>query len=369
MRCYRRGKVWQYEISYTKGKDELGKNIYSKKRKSGFPTKKAAEAAMIRTALTLCPGSVDISEVGFGDYYAHWMELYKGNLSPHSKSTMRQVRKFIFEYMDNCPIGEITRNSYQEALNKYSTHHCHSTISLFHRRIKECVEDLIFDGVIKRNFAERITIHGGPKKSEIMENVYDDESYLKLLNYVKKEMSPKHPINTLVYLAMVTGMRYSEIAWLRWSDIDFIKGEIAVQPWFKRTLKTKSSHRIIPISKDTLKMLKNFKKQQMAVIEKGEITNEYNLVCGTKYGKAIRNASANEALKKINRKLNIPENTSLHSLRHTFGSRLLYDGVNIVSVSRVLGHSGTVVTLRVYSHIIQGLESQEADKIRHSMSY
>lgn len=369
MRCYRRGKGWQYEISYTKGKNEAGKNIYSKKRKSGFPSKKAAEAAMIREALTLCPGSVNLNEVGFGDYYAHWMELYKGNLSPHSKSTMRQVQKFIYEYMDNCPIGKITRSFYQSALNKYSIHHCQSTTSLFHRRIKECAEDLKFDGVIKRNFGDKITIHGGPKKSEIMSNVYDDESYIKLLNYVKKEMTPKHPINTLVYLAMVTGMRYSEIAWLRWNDIDFIKEEISVRPWFKRTLKTKSSHRIIPISKETLKLLKKIKKQQIEVIEKGEMTNEYNLVCGTKYGKAIRNASANEALKKINLKLNISEDTSLHSLRHTFGSRLLYDGVNIVSVSRVLGHSGTVVTLRVYSHIIQGLESQEADKIRRSMSY
>ncbi|USJ21264.1 MULTISPECIES: tyrosine-type recombinase/integrase [Lactococcus] len=369
MRCYRRGKSWQYEISYTKGKNEVGKNIYSKKRKSGFSTKKAAEAAMIRDALTLCPGSVDIIEVGFGDYFAHWIELYKGNLSPHSKSTMRQVQKFIYEYMDNCPVGNITRHFYQDALNKYSLNHSESTLALFHRRIKECVEDLIFDGVIYENFAQRIKIQGQPKKSKFKENVCDDDSYFKLLNHVKNNIATKRSINTFVYIAMVTGMRYSEVAWLRWSDIDFKKKVIIVQPWAKRNLKTESSNRTIPISSETVKLLKIRKRWVIEQISKGELINEDNLVCSTKFGKAICNAPANRALKRLNKKLGISENITLHSLRHTFGSRLLYDGVNIVSVSRVLGHSGTVVTLRVYSHIIQGLEAQESDKIRQSMNY
>lgn len=368
MRCYRRGKGWQYEISYTKGKDELGKNIYSKKRKSGFPTKKAAESAMIRAALTLCPGTVDMSEVGFGDYYSHWVELYKGNLSPHSRSTMRQVQKFIHEYMDNCPIGNITRHFYQDALNRYSVNHCESTLALFHRRIKECVDDLIFDGIVYENFAQRIKIQGQPKKSKFKENVCDDESYYKLLNHVKNNIATNRSINTFIFIAMVTGMRYSEIAWLRWTDIDFIKKEIVVQPWAKRTLKTESSNRIIPVSSETLNILQIRKKWQTEKIAQGELLNEDNLVCGTKYGKAICNSPANRGLKRINKKIGISEHITLHSLRHTFGSRLLYDGINIVSVSRVLGHSGTVVTLRVYSHIIQGLESHESDKIRESMS-
>ena len=59
---------------------------------------------------------------------------------------------------------------------------------------------------------------------------------------------------------------------------------------------------------------------------------------------------------------------SVHGLRHTHASLLLFAGVSIASVARRLGHSNTTTTQKTYLHIIQELESKDVDIIMRTMS-
>ena len=59
---------------------------------------------------------------------------------------------------------------------------------------------------------------------------------------------------------------------------------------------------------------------------------------------------------------------SIHGLRHTHASLLLYAGVSVSSLSQRLGHSSINVTQKVYLHIIQELENQDTDKIMRELS-
>ncbi len=66
-------------------------------------------------------------------------------------------------------------------------------------------------------------------------------------------------------------------------------------------------------------------------------------------------------------KLNIPV-ISVHGLRHTHASILLYAGVSIASVARRLGHASMTTTQKTYLHVIQELENQDIDLVMRSLS-
>ena len=79
----------------------------------------------------------------------------------------------------------------------------------------------------------------------------------------------------------------------------------------------------------------------------------------------VFNSTINYYLKNLCLKAEIPI-ISIHSLRHTHASLLLFSGVSIASVAQRLGHSSISTTQETYIHIIQELEHQDTEKImRH----
>lgn len=81
----------------------------------------------------------------------------------------------------------------------------------------------------------------------------------------------------------------------------------------------------------------------------------------------IFNSTVNNRLKNLCNQANIPVIT-IHGLRHTHASLLLFAGVSIASVARRLGHSSMITTQETYLHIIQELENQDNDKIMRHLS-
>jgi integrase len=76
----------------------------------------------------------------------------------------------------------------------------------------------------------------------------------------------------------------------------------------------------------------------------------------------VYNDTINHYLERLCKKSGIPI-ISVHGLRHTHASLLLYAGVSIASVARRLGHSNMNTTQQTYLHIIQELENQDNDKV------
>lgn len=84
-------------------------------------------------------------------------------------------------------------------------------------------------------------------------------------------------------------------------------------------------------------------------------------------GKRIFNSSVNSILEKHCVNCKIPV-ISIHGLRHTHASLLLYEGVSIASVAKRLGHANTTTTQETYLHIIKELENKDNDKVLHTLS-
>ena len=81
----------------------------------------------------------------------------------------------------------------------------------------------------------------------------------------------------------------------------------------------------------------------------------------------IYNSTVNDILARHCKQLNIPV-ISIHGLRHTHASLLLFAGVSIASVARRLGHSSMTTTQKTYLHIIQELENKDVDLVMRSLS-
>ena len=135
-----------------------------------------------------------------------------------------------------------------------------------------------------------------------------------------------------------------------WSDIDFTKGTLSVSRSchdgkgaegkyirIEDTPKTSSSCRIIPLSKQLVPYLKKLKKKS---------NSDYVVANGNK---VISVRSYQETYYRLLKKLNINRH-GFHALRHTFATRALECGMDVKTLSEILGHKNPTVTLNRYVH-------------------
>ena len=152
-----------------------------------------------------------------------------------------------------------------------------------------------------------------------------------------------------IVLCLYTGLRIGELLALTWSDIDFDKGLLVVSKTCHDgkingahsriidTPKTAHSRRIIPLPKQILPLLKNLKKRS---------TCEYIIADGNK---PVFVRSYQRTFELLLNKLKIPHK-GFHSLRHTFATRALECGMDVKTLSELLGHKNATITLNRYAH-------------------
>ncbi|WP_125770447.1 site-specific integrase [Companilactobacillus furfuricola] len=348
----KRGKVWQYEISY---KDQFGK--YKKLRKSGFEHKSDAVLAASQMQLEYPNlSSAKSNEESLVNYYHRWINVFKkNNVTPITFNKYENTGKHIYEIFGNLKLKEITKLRYQEGLNYFARNHAKRTVSCFHKQVRACLLEALDERIILSDPTRKAVITGveRPKTNKVLSY----ENWSKLIS----NLNPRRIDDTIIYVAAVTGMRYGEIVGLTTDDIDFNNRYINVtKTWdykyktgFMRT-KTKSSIRKIAIDRNTVTYLNTFiqsnsPKQHMPIFM-------------YKRQHVMVSAEINKALTYKLDDLNIPRIT-FHGLRHTHASILLYKGVSILSVSRRLGHSNITTTQSTYLHIIRELQSQDQNKI------
>lgn len=295
----------------------------------------------------------------FSDYYDQWIKVYKeGAIRDVTMAKYQMTAKWIKELIPFIKVNEINRTVYQELLNKYATTHERQTTMDFHHQLKGAILDAVDDGLIERDPTRKAIIKGkNPRaKKEKFLNQFELNSLLNSLD-LKDTLSWEW----LILLIAKTGLRFSEALALTANDFDFsyqtltinktwdYKGEGGFLP-----TKNKSSIRKIQIDWQTT--------SQFAKLTRNTSVDKPLFVNGKIY-----NSTINSLLARHCKKAEIPTIT-LHGLRHTHASLLLYGGVSMASVARRLGHSSMTTTQKIYLHIIHELENQDTDLIIRSIS-
>ena len=148
-----------------------------------------------------------------------------------------------------------------------------------------------------------------------------------------------------ILLCLYSGLRIGELIALRWSDIDFTKGLLTVSKSCHDSKdgliidepKTATSRRVIPLPKQLLPILKDVKKR-----------SDSPFVVSAN-GKPVSVRSYQRSFELLLKRLNIPHK-GFHSLRHTFATRALECGMDVKTLSEILGHKNPTVTLNRYAH-------------------
>ena len=295
----------------------------------------------------------------FYKYYERWIKIYKDGAVRHS--TMQKyllTLSWIKKIVPTIKLKDINRITYQEILNKYADKHERQSTMDFHHQLKASIMDAVDEGLIQNDPTRKAIIKGKvPRdKKEKYLNQFELQKLITGLNL-------KDTINFdwLIYLIAKTGLRFSEALALTPKDFDFPHQSLNIdKTWnykegggFEAT-KNKSSIRKIQLDWQT-------------VIKFSEILKNKNIEQPIFTTKKIYNSTINDILKRHCNNSNIPI-ISIHGLRHTHASLLLYAGVSIASVAHRLGHASMSTTQKVYLHIIQELENTDIDKIMRALT-
>ena len=155
-----------------------------------------------------------------------------------------------------------------------------------------------------------------------------------------------------VLISMYTGLRIGELLALKWTDIDFKNKIMSVNTTscdiycgkkmyhIEDTPKSESSLREIPLTNETLSLLKGLKEYQK---------NNSKYVVSRSTGKQIKTRAYQDSFSRLLKRLNV-RHYGFHSLRHTFATRCYKLGMDIKTLSELLGHSSPAITLKIYVH-------------------
>lgn len=363
----KRGNVWQYEIST---KDALtGK--YKKIRKSGFKTKREAQIASSNAEVDLSNGQpVNSKEILLTVYFKNWAEVYK---QPYV--TQRTYLKYenaienIGKYFKDETLQSLSKIKYQQIINEFSKTHASETVSRLNSYIRASIINAVDEKIIPLDFTKgAVTIGHSPGKSEKNKFLnYDDFS--RLMNLASIKITPKYVTRLMIYVAGMTGLRFGELSGLTWDCIDFDKATLSVEKTYNPVTKgfdktkTESSVRTIAIDSKTKEILINFHASQIDYLKQINILNNSDLVFFNPQTGVVTNNAALHTLTRLQEQLNIVNKISMHGLRHTHASILILKGVNILAVSKRLGHKSVDITLNTYAHLVKELEHAQNELI------
>lgn len=184
--------------------------------------------------------------------------------------------------------------------------------------------------LIDANLFEGVSLAEVPERDPLFFSPSDFERLLQCIN--------ENWLKEIVVFAVLTGMRRGELLNLRWQEVDLQRRIIQIRS--TPTFKTKhGKKRVIPLNDTAFYLVQS---------KHGKDTSEYVF---TLNGKQIFEGWLSHKFKKAVRRAKLEKDgLHFHSLRHTFASWLVQDGVSLYEVQKLLGHSSSSVT-EVYSHL------------------
>lgn len=367
-------KGWRASISV--GRDENGKLIrkqfYGKTQKE---VKEKLEEYKKQLSLGALPND---DKLTLEQWYYTWLFDYRiKDLKPKSFEKYEGIYR---NYIKDTQLGRLKLKDLRAThLQKYyndlmdNNKKPTSTIKSLNTRLKPCLSEAEKQGYIQKNYCKLVTL---PKDNTTREiKVLTPEQQKSFISALVG-----HELEMLFLTALSTGLRLGEILGLKWSDIDFNTGTLTVNRTLQRVTeidrngnraskvieqlpKTKNSIRTIPIPKNILIKLKEYKIQQSKnKLQIGELYVNNDYIFCDKLGYPLDDKRPNRNLKSILGKLDI-EPLKFHGLRHTYATRLFEANVPPKTVQVLMGHYDISITMDIYTHVMESTKLEAVEKL------
>ena len=303
----------------------------------------------------------------YKEWLSNWLENY---VQPSSKQRTYTRYKEIVEqhivtqlgdlklseitpYVLQCYVTELLKCGNLRTGKGLSANSVNSIITVIQNTLKTAYSL----GIVSEYVGDKIK---RPRASEKKVECFSMSEQKKIEQYILSEE------NTRLFgilLCLYTGLRIGELLALEWSDIDMSKGELRVSKTchygkdendvFGRITdipKTQSSIRTIPIPKQLMPRLREVKKTSCST---HIVSNGSNLISIRSYQRSFAS---------LLKRLNI-QHRGFHSLRHTFATRALECGMDVKTLSEILGHKNPTVTLNRYAHSLMEHKKEMMNKL------
>ncbi len=331
---------WEGRYSYTLNGKKITKSVYAR---SYLESKKKLADAKSNIKLSITDNLHHINpQLHFGILAEQWLEQVKQNRKPSTYSKYKAIyKKYLIvlkDYSIFCVnIEVITEKIFNQQM--IISDSLKKTIIMITNQI------IKYSNKSYSNTIDTITFQG-PSKKKIIE-IFNRLEQQRLLDYLN-ENQDSYTIGIMICLS--TGLRLGEICSLKWSDIDFENRIISINSTVQRltvdgyetktilyegTPKSECSIRDIPIPDELISMIRS-------------IPSEGNyLIAGNK---PVEPRTYEKKLVSYIEKAGNIEKRNFHALRHTFATNCIESGMDVKSLSEILGHSDVHTTLNKYVH-------------------
>ena len=301
-----------------------------------------------------------------------WLFGFLHNSSKIKPSTFQRYEGVYRNYVKDSEISGLKVHNtniiqLQTFYNKLSKEgYTYSQIVTLNKVLKVFFNWCIINGYAIKNPCVNIEIKGN--KSDIINNkrkeveILTEQEITIIKDYIKGS-----DFELLFLLDLATGLRQGELLALDWEHIDINKKEIKIDRSVKevyiyddeetkhietvfQTPKTINSFRTIPIPEVIIKVIKKYDNKQGLLFHDSE-------------NKPLKGKNVSTQWRKILKECNIPHK-KFHAIRHTYGSMLLKNGVDIETVGELMGHSAVSIT-QIYLHSTGNQKQDAVNKLNH----
>ena len=347
-----------WEIRYDGPPVVPGKRNYVTETVRG--TRKQAERILAEKLAAVSQGTyVAKRRETVAEFLVRWMETYAAtNTSPRTQQGYWAViNKNILPYIGHIRLQQLqprnVQNMYaalvERGLSNLSVRHAH-------RILHKALADALKWGDVERNVTDATT----PPRVELKElEVWDRDTIRQFFKVAKDSL-----YYGLYILAILSGMRRSEILGLKWQNVDLTNGTVRIVSTLQRitgkglvegTPKTPRSRRQLPLHPMAVGVLTVIRDRQNRQRETaGEFWEETGYVFTNGNGRPIDSDLVSHDFIRIVRKADLPRIT-FHGLRHSYATLLLAGKVHPKVAQELLGHASVSTTLDIYSHVLPGI--------------
>ena len=360
----RRRKDGRWEGRFKKGRNENGSLIYLSVYGKTYKEVKAKMEHLIKNN----PVQIKTASKTFNDVLELWMKTNCVRLKKATETKyLYLIESHISPELGHMKLSQITATTINVFLqNKLEKGRLDGKGGLSPAYVKSIM--IIISSALKFAANEQLC---PPLKSPINTpvtrkkdiTILNKEEQLKLEKYIAVNQTST---TVGIMVALYSGLRIGEVCGLAWEDIDFANNVIHVrhtiarvknQPGkvFKTKLiidspKTNASTRDIPLLKPLIPLLLNLKENSLS---KYVVSDKESFISPRTFEVRFHKALNESGIEDFN----------FHTLRHTFATRCIESGVDVKSLSEILGHSNVSITLNTYVHSSMNMKKSQLEKL------
>ena len=312
------------------------------------------------------------ADMTFGAWLDRWYQREcKPQIRPKTQADYEnRIYQHIIPELGSIPLAKLTAADFQQFYNRLKEGGRFLRVDqygpgLSDRMVKSChvtcrmaLDQAVAQGLILKNPALSCKAPvTRPKEMQVLTG----EEIQRLLIQAKEDGCFE-----LLLLELTTGLRRGEILALRWDDLDFRTGTLRVERQVQRIQgklavsqpKTRASCRSILLPAPVLEILAQYRQS---------VSSHWMFPSPKKEDSPLDPAAVRKKLSAVLKRAGCPA-ARFHDLRHTFATSTLEHGMDVKTLSTVIGHVSSATTLNVYAHVTDEMRQKAADNIDRAIT-